>query len=393
MDKTKNYYKYFLLTSLTMSFLIYLCFNNWIENLSIIIFTLSITLIYSLYKKKQYLSIIKSLIIIIIIYILIFIILFINKVQIPKNIPTINNANNKVAVILVYSGEDSMYSTTNQITRLLLLNNKKDILFYPIKLYENKLLYNKIGKSQYKNKTKEFYHKLSNEIEDTYKVYMGYLYDDKYLEKEILNIVKEGYQKIIVVPMFLDDNYNVLNLKKRMEDFKLYNYGIEYKYIDTLWKSESLVDSYIQKIKLNFKNINKSGINLVGIDKDIIDEDKSESIKQNILFRNKIKEKLITEFNIDPSLIKLSWYNDLSPDFISKNMELFEYGISELIIIPVNVESSDLIKYDIYHNSIKTSELPEGVKVKVIDGFVNDNNMVKDIIKKIEYIDMQKWKN
>jgi protoheme ferro-lyase len=316
-----------------------------------------------------------------------------NKVQIPKNIPKINNANNKTSVILVYSGEDSMYSTTNQITRILLQKNKKDILFYPIKLYENKLLYNKIGKSQYKNKTKEFYNKLCNEIEDDYKVYMGYLYDDRYLEKEILNIVKEGYQKIIVVPMFLDDNYNVLNLKKRIEDLKLYNYGIEYKYIDTLWKSESLVDSYIEKIKLNFKNINKSGINLVGIDKDIIDENKGESIKQNILFRNKIKEKLITELNIDPSLIKLSWYNDLSPDFISKNMELFEYGISELIILPVNVESSDLIKYDIYHHSIKTSELPEGVKVKVIDGFVNDNNMVKDIIKKIEYIDMQKWKN
>jgi len=324
---------------------------------------------------------------------LLFIILFINKIEIPKSIPIINNANNETAVLLVYSGEDPMYSTKNQITRLLLLKNKKNILLYPFELYKNKLLYNKIGKSQYKNKTKEFHEKLYNEIEDTYKLYMGYLYNDKYLEKEILNIVKEGYQKIIVVPMFLDDNYNMLNLKKRIEDLKLYNYGVEYKYIDTFWKSESLVDSYIQKIKLNFKNINKLGINLVGIDKAIIDEDKNESIKQNILFRDKIKEKLIKELNIDPSLIKLSWYNDLSPDFISKNMELFEYGISELIIVPVNIESSDLIEYDIYENSLKTSELPEGVKLKVIDGFVNDNNMVKDIIKKIEYIDIQKWKN
>ncbi|MGO1819722.1 MAG: hypothetical protein ACTH0S_08555 [Senegalia sp. (in: firmicutes)] len=393
MKNFKKYYKYILLSILIISILSYLSFKDPIESLSIIISTICMVEIYNLIKKNIKLSLKKTIVIFIFIYCLFFIVLFSNRYQMPTKIYNPNKINNDTAVLLVYSGENTMYSFKKEISNILLRNNKREMIFYPYKLYKVKSIYKKIGKSKYKYETRNIEKNLSLIIKDDYKSYLTYLYDNNYLEKEILKIVKDGYQKIIVVPMFLNDDYNIINLKNRVEKMNLYNFGIEYKYTDTFWESETLIDSYVKNLKVNLNDINKVGINLVGIAKDIKEKNNSNAIKQNILFRNKIKERLVEELGIDSSLVKLSWYNELNPNFISKNTELFEYGISQLIILPTDPELSDLIKYNIHKKTIKDKELPESLKVKVIDGFINDNNIIKEIIKKIEYVDIQNWKN
>ncbi|MBS4535424.1 hypothetical protein GOQ29_07300 [Clostridium sp. D2Q-14] len=46
---------------------------------------------------------------------------------------------------------------------------------------------------------------------------------------------------------------------------------------------------------------------------------------------------------------------------------------------------------DIYQKIKKEIEFPDGVKCKVLDGFLMDNNIINEIINRIECVDIQNW--
>ncbi|MBS4540099.1 hypothetical protein GOQ27_16595 [Clostridium sp. D2Q-11] len=392
MDENRKYYKYTLIFLIVLSLLMYMCYKDPIENFFILTFMFSVTKLLQFLKEKVYFSIIKSISIFLLVYLLIFIILFINAYNISDKIEESNEKRDKTAVLMVYSGEAPRYSIDKEMRNIILRKQKKDILIYPYRLYKTKQLYKDLGKSDYKKKSIIMYNKLENILKDNYKLYLTYLYDDNYLENEILEILKDGYKKIIVVPMFLVEDDNMINLQERISKLKLYNYDVETKYTETLWSSESLIQSYVNLVQINSENMNKVGINLIGIDKNINNKiDNVDAIKQNIMFRSKIKEKLIQELKIDSSKIKLSWYNNLDPDFISESNELFEYGISEMVCVVVDPQLNELVKIDIYNEIKDQIEFPEGVEGKVIDGFLVDNNLLNEIVSRIEYVYIQNW--
>lgn len=392
MDIYRKYYKYILIFMTVISFLIFMCYEDPIENLFIFFLVLFLNRLVKLIKNKEEFSIIRSLFAIIFAYVLVFLILYINAYEISDTIEVPSDTNEKTAVLIVYEGESDKYDLEEEVRNIILKKDYTDIFTYPYKLYKRKKLYGKIGKSEYEKKSIKLHNRVKDLLRDEYDSYLSYLYSEQYLEKELLNIIEKGYKKIIIVPIFLNDDQNISNLQDRISKMKLYNYDVEIKYTDTLWSSESIIESYIDLIKINVNNINRVGINLIGIDKNInvgiID---SDSIKQNILFRNKIKEKIVDELGVESSQIKLSWYDNLEPDYMSKNYELLEYGTAEMICIAIDPQLNELDKIDIYNEIKKEIEFPEGVKVKIIDGFIIDNNIINEIINRVEYINIQNW--
>lgn len=392
MKDNRRYYKYILIFMIVISFLIFMCYEDPVENLSIMIFSFSVIILIKLIKKNKNISIIKSIAIFLLAYFLVFFVFFIMAYDINENVEIISKKNNETAILMVYSGEAPMYSIDKEMRKILFEKDKGDLILYPYKLYKIKSLYNKLGKSEYKEKTITVHNKLDYLLKDNYDTYLSYLYDNIYLENKILEIVDNGYKRIIIVPIFLNNNEDTKKLQNRILEMELYNHNVKIKYTDTLWSSESLIESYVNLIKLNSNNTKRIGINLIGIDKNINNDiDNSEAIKQSIIFRSKIREKLVEELDIDSSRIKLSWYNNLEPDYINGNNELLEYGISEMLCLVVDPQLNELVRTDIYEKIKNEIEFPDGVNCKVLDGFLMDNNIITEIISRIEYVDIQNW--
>ena len=303
-----------------------------------------------------------------------------------------NKDNNKTAVLLVYRGEGDKYDVSKISRNIILEKSNFKKLTLPFILYDSKTNYRNIGKSNYKLNTVKVKEELQSLLEE--KVYIGYLYDKDYVEEKLIDIVNDGYHKIIIVPVFLTEGEELSNLKGRIELMKLFNLNITIKYTESLWHSEDIVLSYVKKILNNISVDNKEdvGVVLIGDGKDDNNEETNiRSIKQDVMFRNKLKLYLSSNGEISQSKIKLAWLDELEPSYIESVKDLLGYSVGEIISIYVNPEGN-YIETSIITKKLRDKiEVPEGVKLKVIDGFLQGNDLIYELKNRVMIENLKRW--
>lgn len=298
------------------------------------------------------------------------------------------------AVLLVYEGEPRRYSFEKLMTNI---NKNETIfgkLFSPFILFENKLYYQRIGKSDYKDDTIEVGEELQTFLSEGFKVYISYLYDTDYVEEALINIADDGYTDVIIAPVLLTDGHNLSVLKSRVEKMKLFNLNINVKYIDPLWNSESIVGSYasILEQQVNRYDNGNIGIILVGEGQIGYRKDKNlKAVREDLMFRNRIRTKLIDNLSINEHKIKTGWFKYIKPNYKDTLQDLLDYSIGEIIIIYTKPSVTDIENTTIYRKIASTNHIPEGIKVTIIDGFLNDLLFVNELKNRIEFTNLQKW--
>ncbi len=298
------------------------------------------------------------------------------------------------AVLLVYEGESEMYSFKKSVTNIRKNGTLKSKVFIPFALWTYKGYYHKFGKSDYKENTIKVKKQLQTLLAEDYKVYVSYLYDTDYAEEVLIHIVNDGYRDVIIVPAFLTDGESLSILKSRIEGMKLFNLNINVKYIDPLWNSEVTVDSYGNKIKqfIDEDSIANTGIILVGECQKGYKNNKSlKAVKEDSMFRNRIKLKLINTYNINEHKIKVSWFNYIDPDYGDSLKSLLDYNVGRIIIIYTKPSVTSMENTIISKKISSKIDIPEGVTVTIIDGFLNDPYFIKEIKNRVEFTNLQKW--
>ncbi|EOD01248.1 hypothetical protein L21TH_0602 [Caldisalinibacter kiritimatiensis] len=175
---------------------------------------------------------------------------------------------------------------------------------------------------------------------------------------------------------------------------KLFNLNIQIKYSEPLWNSEKIVESYKTKIRkqIDLDNLVDTGVILIGEGLESSEDLRIvNAIKQDLMFRKKIKNYLTKEVGLDDSKVRLCWYDNMEPDYLEEIKSLLEYGVGNIICVYTNPGATDISNNVIAVNIKNRIELPEKVKIKVIDGFVYDTNLIYELKKKIEFINLQKW--
>jgi len=323
-------------------------------------------------------------------------VLFISTRGYSMNLSVIGRSkeNNGKAVLLVYEGEPEMYSVEKGITNIYKNGTVKSKIFSPFILFENKRQYYKIGRSDYKRNTLKVAKELETFLSEEFEVYISYLYDTDYVEEVLVKIANDGYKNVIIVPIFLTDGQNSKILKTRIEKMKLYNLNINVKYIDTLWNSESIASIYESIIirNINLENVGNTGVILVGEGQIGYKKDKNlKALREDIMYRNRIKSKLLNELGLYEHKIKLGWFKYVEPNYIDSLKNLLDYSVSEIVIIYTKPSVTN-IENAIMSSSIRTKvDIPEGVKIIIIDGFLDDSLFIYELKNRIEFINLQKW--
>ncbi len=298
------------------------------------------------------------------------------------------------AVLLVYEGEPSMYSFEKSIRNINKNGSIKSKLFSPFILYENKRYYQRIGKSDYKKNTREVKTELQFFLSDSFKVYLSYLYDTVYVEEALINIANDGYKDVIIVPVFLTDGQTLNTLKSRVEKMKLFKLNINVKYIEPLWNSETIVNSYedIVKKRLNKDNLGNTGIILVGEGQSGYRKDQNlNAAREDSMFRNRIRTKLIDNLGINEHKIKTGWFKYIEPNYMDAFEDLLDYNVGDIIILYTKPSVTNIEIAAIYKKIASRNDIPEGIRVTIIDGFLNDLFFINELKNRIEFTNLQKW--
>lgn len=379
----------------TITTIFFLTYNDPFENISLVISSIIFVAFFkNMLKDKSLKSLWIILLTIIIIYMFSVFFVLSQKYELNLKNNNTNNENDDIAVMLVYQGENPMYDMKLETNNIILKDSIINKLGMPFSLYSTKLEYKDIGKSNYREETKKIQARLQKLLPKENKVYIGYLYDKKYVEEKLIDIVNDGYHKIIVVPIFLTEGKYLNILKDRIEKMKLFNLNIKIKYTEPLWFGENIVDCYLGKIN-NYVNEDKlldTGIVLIGQGEKEYKNDKFiKSIKQNIMFRKKIKDELVNNLNLEKDKVKLAWLDYIEPNYIKVASSLLEYGVGEIICICIKPQVTYVDNNKIVKALESKMELPEGVKIKLIDGFLYDTKFIYELRNKIQVEKLKTW--
>lgn len=298
------------------------------------------------------------------------------------------------AVLLVYDGEPRMYSFDKSMTNINKNGTIFSRLFSPFILFENKMHYQKLGKSDYKEDTIEVGEELQTFLSEGFRVYVSYLYDTDYVEEALINIANDGYSDVIIAPVFLTDSLNLSILKSRVEKMKLFNLNIDIKYIDPLWNSESIVNSYTNILEQQINKYDNGNIGIILVGEGQIRYKKDENLKairEDSMFRNRIRTKLIDDLSFNEHKIKTGWFKYIKPNYKDAVRDLLDYSIREIIIIYTKPSVTDIENTIIYRKIASTNNIPEGIKVTIIDGCLNDLLFINELKNRIEFTNLQKW--
>ncbi|WP_050353671.1 ferrochelatase [Gottschalkia purinilytica] len=323
-------------------------------------------------------------------------VIFINVRDYNMDLNLLGNALKKdeTAVILVYKGESERYSLSKEVLNIKNKNSLSEKIKIPFKLNKVKRNYNLIGKSDYKKETIRFSRELQKSLnENNYNVYIGYMNDNKYIEETIIDVANNGYKNVIVVPIFLTEDSNVLELKSRVENMKLFNLNINIKYTESLWNSKAVLNSYFNKIakQIETDNTSDTGVVLIGGgEKDYNNEKYIQSIKEDTMFRNKLRLLLQKELNLQEHKVKACWFEYIDPKYEDIVRDMLEYGVSKILIVYTNLSVTDIENNIMADNIINNVEFPDGVSIKIIDGFIDDEKLVQELKNRIEFTNLQK---
>ena len=193
---------------------------------------------------------------------------------------------------------------------------------------------------------------------------------------------------------FLVDGHTSSVLKSRVEKMKLFNLNIDVKYIEPLWDSESLVNSYetIIRRRLNENNLGNTGILLIGEGQ--VGYNKNNflnAVREDSMFRNRIRTKLIDGLGINEHKIKSGWFKYIEPNYLDAFSDLLDYNLGEIIVVYTKPSVTNIEIATIYKKITSKQDIPEGIKVTIIDGFLDDLLFIYELKNRIEFTNLQKW--
>ncbi|SDY43787.1 ferrochelatase [Proteiniborus ethanoligenes] len=375
--------------------LLYFVYEEPKESVFLVLSSITATLIIRnrdrLLSNKKFITI---LIYIILSYIISIAFIFSRGYKMELYLNGLEQKNKGKAVMLVYEGEAEKYNLKKSIANIKEDRNLKDIILSPFILWSKKRYYNELGKSDYKENTLKVKNQLQDLLSDEFKVYLSYIYDTTYVEEALIQIVNDGYRDVIICPVILSDGQNLSILKSRIEKMKLFKLNITVKYTESLWDSETIENSYEELISQHIDDDNpgNTGIVLVGEGQRGYRKNKYlKGLKEDSMFRNRIKTKLAESYHLNENKIKTGWFNYIEPNYMDSINTILEYNLGKVLIIYTKPSVTNIENIIITQKIRSRPDIPEGVKVLIIDGFLKDSKFINELKNRIEFTNFQKW--
>lgn len=367
------------------TFILNLLSNSTYE---IILYMISGILLYTIIIKeknskfKDYKKVITGLIIG---YLVANIILINNEYKTTYNVrKNLGVTENRTAIILLFDMDLNNYNPAFLIKNFKDSNSLFNMYKLPINLYRQKITISKYGENMNMYYSQSILEQLQNKLGESSIIYGSYVNQSPYIEESIQEAIADGSKEVIIVPISLVGTEAIESHHDKIQEVRFNVENVEFKSTDYLWNSELIAQSYIHKINLNSKAIDKSrtGIILVGEKLNKKTED-NPYIKQDILFRKKVSN-LLKKDGYDNNKVRLSF---LDKDQVYEEIKkLMEYGVGEIIIVHVSNEAQKNSSLYTVENLVESLDAPQGIKFTQVYGWNPSEYLITELLKSIELV-------
>ncbi|AOY77439.1 hypothetical protein [Clostridium formicaceticum] len=291
-------------------------------------------------------------------------------------------SNQKTAIILVFQGEPTTYNTSLATKNFIENNSFWKVSILPFILFKEKLTYEKIEvAASVHDSSRRFVNQLREELGEDYNIYPAYLANTPYLIETIDRAVQEGNQRIIVSPFLLTECRDFIGIVNQVKRLNLQQYNVEPRMVEALWNSEFIAKSFVNQTIQSTVSPHKQNVGILLIGPSVEKREVSfPHIKQDILFREKIKDYLIKE-GYNNNKIKLTFLQ--KRDIHAAIEGLMEYGVGEIILFLATTDLQQMRHYLTVEKIIEGLEVPYSVNIHKVDPWRFNDAIAKELCRRI----------
>lgn len=305
-----------------------------------------------------------------------------------ENIATNYIENQNLAVILVFQDEPSRYNIPQLIKKETEELKIFKHLALPFNLFRQKLIYEKTSTSDI-HYNKALQRRLNSYYENQYKFYSAYIYKEPYLEEILYKVMREGHGRIIVSPVMLTEERDYNQIQRIVQQINPQQYKIQVKATMPLWNSDDIAVSCVEWINgyIPDEKRNKVGILIRGSGY-YEGMENNQYVKQEILFREKVKDGLLEE-GYNEKQIRMSFNNENR--IVRELNELMLKGVSDIYVFQGASLYDD--PFDIYKikRILDKVDKPQRVTLTYISGWQHEEGVYKEIRNRINLLTLQNW--
>lgn len=180
------------------------------------------------------------------------------------------------------------------------------------------------------------------------KFYLAFLDSNPWPDEMAIRAVNDGASKIIILPVFIAESTHTVAGQEMVASINPEAVGVQICYTGALWDSQPLQTSFVERADEMVGDMDKSqvGILLVGHGQPTEWENiYPEQNKQESLYRDAIREKLITDGYL-PDHVVLGWMEFQQPNITKSITELSGRGVEKILVLAVSL-SADSIHSDV----------------------------------------------
>lgn len=197
----------------------------------------------------------------------------------PREIPQITRTKNQsqgfTAVVYFTHGEPETFSPIGWLNQFREFDEDhiKFIPFVarPFFIYALRQKYLEVGYSHHRqehiNMLKNLESLYLQEGDSTTRFYLSFLDDEPRPDAAVIRALNEGAARIVVAPVFVTISNHTAEGQKLVTELDCeHKYGVEVRFADPLWNSETLMRAFIEKVNARIGNTpkDKAAIALIG---------------------------------------------------------------------------------------------------------------------------------
>ncbi len=215
--------------------------------------------------------------------------------------------------------------------------------------------------------------------------YLAFLDSNPRPDEMAIRAINEGASKIIILPVFITESTHTVAGQEMVASVNPEAIGVQVCYTGTLWDSEPLQTSIVERADEMIDDMDKSkvGILLVGHGQPTEWEQiYPEQNKQESLYRDAIREKLIADGYL-PDHVVSGWMEFQEPSITKSITELSGRGVEKILVLAVTL-SADSIHSDVeVPAAVTKANLPAEIQVEYVGQYGDHPLAIQAMIEKI----------
>ncbi len=235
------------------------------------------------------------------------------------------------------------------------------------------------------------YNKLSEALGEDFGLYSANLFGPPFIETTVEDILKDGYNKIVVLNnLLVEQPYKEVVDKKILKVIENSGMDAEVLFTFPLWNHDALVSYYEQGILEKTQEISPEQVGVVLVARGTgkrVRHEYPQAVNREQVFYDKIKESIMKN-GYESRKIRVAYLRHRQPGIGDAVEYLLDSGISKLVIVAAGFENPGLDTEWLLPRLLDKIDIPENVDTVIIGPWGDSDLLVKALMERLDTVDV-----